>query len=176
MSLTTIITEQITSYNYRTGYSYSAAGHNVETVGDVPISPEATITNNQTVGGVNFSWTGPNADKPQWQVVHPGESWSITESLLTPGLDAVTNVTRTIQTTTTTESQSVFSPVALALGGPAQANTTVANPQSTNTGQATVNAYQMMTGPHPVYRMSQGIQCPEPHPYRFALRHRGQKL
>jgi len=25
-----------------------------------------------------------------------------------------------------------------------------------------VNAYQMMTGPHPVYRMSQGIQCPGP--------------
>ena len=24
------------------------------------------------------------------------------------------------------------------------------------------NAYQMMTGPHPIYRMSQGIQCPGP--------------
>ena len=106
----TVITEQITSYNFRTGYSYSAAGHNVETVGDVPISPEATLTNNQTVGGVNFSWTSPHLEtKPQWQVVNPGESWSLTESLLTPGLDAVTHVTRTIQTTTTTESQSVFS-------------------------------------------------------------------
>ena len=106
----TVITEQITSYNYRTGYSYSAAGHNVETVGDVPISPEATVTNNQTVGGVSFSWTSPKLEtKPQWQVVNPGASWSITESFLAPGLDAVTNVTRTIQTTTTTESQSVFS-------------------------------------------------------------------
>ena len=105
-----MITEQITSYNFRTGYSYSAAGHNVETVGDVPITPEATVTNNQTVGGVNFSWTSPNAEtKPQWQVVNPGASWSITESFLSPGLDAITNVTRTIQTTTTTESQSVFS-------------------------------------------------------------------
>ena len=106
----TVITEQITSYNFRTGYSYSAAGHNVETVGDVPITPEATFTNNQTVNGVNFSWTSPNAEtKPQWQVVNPGESWSITESFLAPGLDAVTNVNRTIQTTTVTESQSVFS-------------------------------------------------------------------
>jgi len=52
--------------------------------------------------------------------------------------------------------------VIAALGGPVQANTTVANPQSTSTGQATVNAYQMMTGPHPIYRMSQGIQCPGP--------------
>ena len=107
---TTVIQESITSYNYRTGYSYSAAGHNVEPVGDVPISPKATVTNNQTVGGVNFSWTSPNLEtKPQWQVVNPGASWSITESFLAPGLDAVTNVNRTIQTTTVTESQSVFS-------------------------------------------------------------------
>ena len=107
---TTIINETITSHNFRTGYSYSAAGHNVETVGDIPISPDATVTNNQTVGGVNFSWTSPNLEtKPQWQVINPGASWSLTESFMAPGLDAVTTVTRTVQTETTTESQSVFS-------------------------------------------------------------------
>ena len=105
-----MIQESITSYNYRTGYSYSAAGHNVETVGDVPISPEATVTNNQTVGGVNFSWTSPNLEtKPQLQVVNPGASWSITESFMAPGLDAVTQVQRTITTESVTESTSVFS-------------------------------------------------------------------
>ncbi len=52
--------------------------------------------------------------------------------------------------------------VVAALGGPAHANTTVANPSSTSTGSVTNNAYQMMTGPHPIYRMSQGIQCPGP--------------
>ena len=107
---TTIINETITSHNFRTGYSYSAAGHNVETVGDIPISPDATVTNNQTVGGVNFSWTSPNLEtKPQWQVINPGASWSLTESFMAPGLDAVTTVTRTIQTETVNESQSVFS-------------------------------------------------------------------
>jgi hypothetical protein len=107
---TTIIQESITSHNYRTGYSYSAAGHNVETVGDIPISPDATVSNNQTVGGVNFSWTSPNLEtKPQWQVINPGASWSLTESFMAPGLDAVTTVTRTIQTESVTESQSVFS-------------------------------------------------------------------
>ena len=107
---TTVINETITSHNYRTGYSYSAAGHNVKTVGDVPISPDATVTNNQTVGGVNFSWTSPNLEtKPQWQVINPGSSWSLTESFMAPGLDAVTTVTRTIQTETVNESQSVFS-------------------------------------------------------------------
>ena len=107
---TTIINETITSHNFRTGYSYSAAGHNVETVGDIPISPNATVTNNQTVGGVNFSWTSPNLEtKPQWQVINPGASWSLTESFMAPGLDAVTTVTRTIQTETVNESQSVFS-------------------------------------------------------------------
>ena len=106
----TVIQESITSYNYRTGYSYSAAGHNVETVGDVPISPDATVTNNQTVGGVNFSWTSPHLEtKPQWQVVNPGESWSITESFISPGLSAVTQVQRTITTETVQESTSVFS-------------------------------------------------------------------
>ena len=49
-----------------------------------------------------------------------------------------------------------------ALGGPVQANTTVANPSSTSSGSVVNNAYQMMTGPHPIYRMSQGIQCPGP--------------
>ena len=107
---TTIINETITSHNFRTGYSYSAAGHNVETVGDIPISPNATVTNNQTVGGVNFSWTSPNLEtKPQWRVINPGASWSLTESFMAPGLDAVTTVTRTIQTETVNESQSVFS-------------------------------------------------------------------
>ena len=78
----TVIQESITSYNYRTGYSYSAAGHNVETVGDVPISPDATVTNNQTVGGVNFSWTSPHLEtKPQWQVVNPGALLTPTQQL-----------------------------------------------------------------------------------------------
>jgi len=49
-----------------------------------------------------------------------------------------------------------------ALTNPAYANTTVANPSSTSTGSVVNNAYQMMTGPHPIYRMSQGIQCPGP--------------
>jgi len=52
--------------------------------------------------------------------------------------------------------------VIAALGSPAYANTTVANPSSTSTGSVVNNAYQMMTGPHPIYRMSQGIQCPGP--------------
>ena len=107
---TTVIQESITSHNFRTGYSYSAAGHNVEPVGDVPISPEATVSKTQTASGVNFSWTSPNLEtKPQWQVVNPGASWSITESFMAPGLDAVTHVERTITTESVTESTSVFS-------------------------------------------------------------------
>ena len=47
--------------------------------------------------------------------------------------------------------------VIAALGSPAYANTTVANP-STSTGSVVNNA----PGPHPIYRMSQGIQCPGP--------------
>ena len=46
--------------------------------------------------------------------------------------------------------------------GSSLANTTVASPQATSSGSVTNNAYQMLTGPFPTYRMSQGIQCPGP--------------
>jgi len=54
-----VINEQITSYQYRTGYSYSASGNNIKSNTDY-INPTATTLSEQTIGGVNFSWTSPN--------------------------------------------------------------------------------------------------------------------
>ena len=111
---------------------------------------------------MNFSWTSPHLEtKPQWQVVNPGESWSLTESLLTPGLDAVTNVTEPSRR----PPQQSRNRCSLSSPRPGRACTGKHNggkPQSTSTGQATVNAYQMMTGPHPVYRMSQASSAQAP--------------
>ena len=53
-----IINETITSHQYRTGYSYSASGHNIKSETGY-INPTPTTTNQQTVGGVNFNWTSP---------------------------------------------------------------------------------------------------------------------
>ena len=103
-----VINETITSYQYRTGYSYAASGHNIKATLD-SINPTATTQTSQTVGGVNFSWTSPNLESiPRWQIVTEGAAFSIQETLITPGLDTVTNITRTITTSQTSETTSTF--------------------------------------------------------------------
>ena len=105
-----VINETITSHQYRTGYSYSASGHNIES-SDLNgyINPTATTLTEQTVGGVNFSWTSPNLEAvPRWKVVTPGSAFSLQETLITPGLDTVTTITRTINTTTNVETTTTF--------------------------------------------------------------------
>ena len=103
-----VINETITSYQYRTGYSYAASGHNIEAETGY-INPTATTQSTQTVGGVNFSWTSPNLEAiPRWKIVTDGAAFSIQETLITPGLDTVTNITRTITTSTTSETTSTF--------------------------------------------------------------------
>ena len=102
-----IINETITSQNYRTGYAYSASGHNIKT--DTYINPTANPTTTQTINGVSFNWTSPTMEAiPRWSIVNQGAPFSLVESVISPGLETVTTVTRTIQTTTTSESVSVF--------------------------------------------------------------------
>ena len=105
-----VINETITSHQYRTGYSYSASGHNIESADtNKYINPTATTLTEQTVGGVNFSWTSPNLNAvPRWKVVTPGSAFSLQETLITPGLDTVTTITRTINTSTTVETTTTF--------------------------------------------------------------------
>ena len=105
-----VINETITSHQYRTGYSYSASGHNIESADtNSYINPTVTTLTEQTVGGVSFSWTAPSLqDVPRWKVVTPGSAFSLQETLITPGLDTVTTITRTINTTTTTETTTTF--------------------------------------------------------------------
>ena len=103
-----IINETITSHQYRTGYSYAASGHNIKSETGY-INPTPTTTNEQTVGGVNFSWTSPNLEAiPRCSINTDGAAFSIQETLITPGLDTITNISRTIQTSTTTETTTTF--------------------------------------------------------------------
>ena len=103
-----VINETITSHQYRTGYSYSASGHNIQAEMGY-INPTATTTNEQTVGGVNFHWTSPNLEAiPRWGIVNNGAAFSLQETLITPGLDTVTTITRQINTSTTTETTTTF--------------------------------------------------------------------
>ena len=103
-----IINETITSHQYRTGYSYSASGHNIKSETGY-INPTPTTTNEQTVGGVNFNWTSPNLEAiPRWSINTDGAAFSLQETLITPGLDTSTTITRQITTSTTTETTTTF--------------------------------------------------------------------
>ena len=105
-----VINETITSHQYNTGFSYSASGHNIESA-DVNgyINPSTVAGKTQTLSGVKFSWTSPELEAiPKWKIVNAGQSFSLIESLQGAGLSNVTTITRTINTTTTTETTSVF--------------------------------------------------------------------
>ena len=103
-----IINETITSHQYRSGYSYSASGHNIKSETGY-INPTPTTTDEQTAGGVKFSWTSPNLEAiPRWGIVNNGAAFSLQETLITPGLDTVTTITRQINTSTTTETTTTF--------------------------------------------------------------------
>ncbi len=105
-----VINETITSHQYRTGYTFSVSGHNIESADiDGYINPTPTSVNQQTVGGVNFSWTTlDGSTNARWKILNPANSFSLVESVMAPGLDTVTTITRTITTSTTTESTSTF--------------------------------------------------------------------
>jgi len=106
----TIIVETVVTENYRTGYSYSMQGTNVQPSEGTVISPDATYTNTQTVNGVSFKWVAPElTTKPQWEVTDPTKAFSIVENFLAPGLDATSTVQRTINTESQTTSLSIFS-------------------------------------------------------------------
>ena len=103
-----VINETITSHQYKTGYTYSASGHNIKSETGY-INPTPTTTNEQTVGGVNFHWTSPNLEAiPRWSITNDGAAFSLQETLITPGLDTVTSITRQINTSTTTETTTTF--------------------------------------------------------------------
>ena len=103
-----VINETITSHQYRTGYSYSASGHNIKSETGY-INPTPTTTNEQTVGGVNFYWTSPNLEAiPRWSILNDGAAFSLQETLITPGLDTTTTITRQINTSTTVETTTTF--------------------------------------------------------------------
>ena len=105
-----VINETITSHQYRSGYSYSASGNNIESADlNGYINPSATTTTTQTLGGVQFNWTSPTLEAiPRWKIVNEGQPFSLVESVMAPGLDTVTTINRTITTSTTTETTSVF--------------------------------------------------------------------
>ena len=105
------ITETIVTQNFRSGYSYQVQGHGIKAKNDVSVSPDAKFSDVSTINNVSFSWISPNLEnKPEWILTNPesGESFSLTESILGPGLDAQSHVTREINTEINSTTISIF--------------------------------------------------------------------
>jgi len=106
---TSVLTETVTSHSFNTGYTYSSSGMNVEPTTGTVINPSATSTTTQTINGVDYSWTSPQLESiPQWQIVNEGAPFSLIEHVTSPGLENITTVTRTVETTQVSESVSIF--------------------------------------------------------------------
>ena len=105
-----IINETITSHQYRTGYTYSASGNNIksnDTNGYINPTPQSEGI--QTINNVNFSFTSPTLESvPRWQIVTEGSPFSLQETIIAPGLDTITTINRTINTTTTVTVEATF--------------------------------------------------------------------
>ena len=105
-----VITESITSYQYRTGYSLSVSGTNIESA-DVNgyINSIPTAESTQSVNGINFSYTSPSLEGvPRWKIVNSGQPFSLVETVIGSGLDTITKIDRVINTTTTTTVETTF--------------------------------------------------------------------
>ena len=86
------------------------SGHNIES-NDVNgyINSIPTAESTQTVNGINFSYTSPNLEGvPRWKIVNEGQPFSLVETVIGNGIDTITRIDRTINTTTTTTVETTF--------------------------------------------------------------------
>ena len=106
---TSKVVEVINSYEYRTGYEYSASGTNIAPVGGA-IAPASLTTTTNTLNGVSSRWTGLDpASKPVWNIVNQGASFQFVETLQGPGLTNHTIINRETDIESLTETTSTFS-------------------------------------------------------------------
>ena len=105
---TTNITETIRTSNYNSGYTYSVTGSGVSHDGSTISAPNATVT--ETINGTTYTWTGLDlGEKPNWTLTNQGDAFQFTEVYTHAGLQSVTDVTRTIQSESVTDTTTIFS-------------------------------------------------------------------
>ena len=105
---TTNITETIRTTNYNSGYTYSVTGSGIEHDGTTISAPNATVT--ESINGTTYTWTGLDlGEKPNWTQTVQGDAFQFTEVYTPPGLQSVTDVTRTIESQSVTDTTTIFS-------------------------------------------------------------------
>ena len=105
---TTNITETLRTTEYNSGYLYSVTGSGISHDGS-SITPAATSVS-ETINGTTHTWQGLNLDaRPNWSQTNPGDAFQFTEVYQGPSLESITDITRTIQSTSVTETTTIFS-------------------------------------------------------------------
>tara|TARA_Y100001972_G_scaffold125737_1_gene177644 strand:- start:201 stop:698 length:498 start_codon:yes stop_codon:yes gene_type:complete len=106
---TSTVQETINSMQYDTGYQYVITGTNVQNDGPSISSPDSTTQNN-TINGVNSTWTGLDLEqKPNFTIVNQGAPFQFTETYSGPGLKNHTIIQRTTTIQSVTDTTSTFS-------------------------------------------------------------------
>jgi len=104
----TVITESIRTTNYNSGYTYSVTGSGVQHDGSTISAPNATVT--ETINGTTYTWTGLDlGEKPNWTQTVQGDAFQFTEVYTPPGLESISDVTRTIESQSVTDTTTIFS-------------------------------------------------------------------
>ena len=104
----TIITESIRTTEYNSGYLYSVTGSGIQHDGS-SISPTATSVS-ETINGTTHTWQGLDLNqRPNWTQTNQGDAFQFTEVYQGPSLESVTDITRTIESTSVTDTTTIFS-------------------------------------------------------------------
>ena len=102
------ITETIRTTEYNSGFLYSVTGSGIQHDGS-SITPAATSVS-ETINGTTHTWQGLNLDqRPNWTQTNQGDAFQFTEVYQAPGMQSVTDITRTIQSTSVTDTTTIFS-------------------------------------------------------------------
>ena len=104
---TSVVTENISSMDFTSGHTYTLNGSGITIDGN--ISPAPTTTTH-SINGTNYQWTGADlTNKPSVTLTTQGNPFQYVESYTGPGLSNITNITRTTNIESVTETTSVFS-------------------------------------------------------------------
>tara|TARA_Y100000361_G_scaffold140321_1_gene144297 strand:- start:53 stop:475 length:423 start_codon:yes stop_codon:yes gene_type:complete len=103
----TIINEQIRTTNY-SGFQYSVSGSGIEMDGD-SITPPVT-TSDQNINGTTYTWTDLDlGQKPNWKQTDTGGAFQFVETYTPSGVSSISDVTRTIESQSVTDTTTIFS-------------------------------------------------------------------
>ena len=104
---TTSITETIRTTDYG-GFQYSVSGSGIQMDGN-SITPPVT-TSNQNINGTTYTWTDLDlGQKPNWTQTNQGGSFQFVETYTPSGVQSITDVTRSIESTSVTDTTTIFS-------------------------------------------------------------------